>query len=207
MAVIKSGATSDQWTIDATSKAGRVTLYDATGRAIANHTKQTFGVSATFTPVATPTELVYITGSATKTVYVLSMKISTTNTAAGSQHFRLFLRTTANSGGTFVGSTVVPFDSANDSATATVGHYTANPTTGTGTRINSRVVASTVLVPGNFAGVRENADVEMVPTQEVTQLAQLVTLRGVAQGLAINFNGIALESGQVHTYSIVWIEE
>lgn len=31
MAVIKSGASTDQWTIDSTSKAGRVTLYDASG--------------------------------------------------------------------------------------------------------------------------------------------------------------------------------
>jgi len=32
MAVIKSGASTDQWSIDAVSKAGRVTLYDSTGR-------------------------------------------------------------------------------------------------------------------------------------------------------------------------------
>ena len=31
MAVIKSGQSSDQWTIDAQSKAGRVTLYNADG--------------------------------------------------------------------------------------------------------------------------------------------------------------------------------
>ena len=34
MAVIKSGASVDQWTIDATSKAGRVTLYDTTNHPI-----------------------------------------------------------------------------------------------------------------------------------------------------------------------------
>src|SRR5678810_1141871 len=34
MANIPSGATSDKWTIDPTSKAGRVTLYDASGNLI-----------------------------------------------------------------------------------------------------------------------------------------------------------------------------
>lgn len=36
MAVIKSGATTDQWTIDPTSKAGRVTLYNSAGTAISS---------------------------------------------------------------------------------------------------------------------------------------------------------------------------
>jgi len=35
MAQIKSGATSDLWTIDPTSKAGRVTLYDSSGNEVA----------------------------------------------------------------------------------------------------------------------------------------------------------------------------
>lgn len=35
MAIIQSGATADQWTIDPTSKAGRVTLYDSLGNEIA----------------------------------------------------------------------------------------------------------------------------------------------------------------------------
>ena len=34
MAIVKSGASSDQWTIDPTSKAGRVTLYDAAGNSL-----------------------------------------------------------------------------------------------------------------------------------------------------------------------------
>ena len=34
MAIIQSGASADLWTIDATSKAGRATLYDAAGNAL-----------------------------------------------------------------------------------------------------------------------------------------------------------------------------
>lgn len=47
MAVIKSGATTDQLTIDPTSKAARVTLYDAGGNPI--HFVETFkGIASTF---------------------------------------------------------------------------------------------------------------------------------------------------------------
>jgi len=44
MAVIKSGASTDQWTIDPTSKAGRVTLYDSAGNEIT-----TISISGTVT--------------------------------------------------------------------------------------------------------------------------------------------------------------
>jgi hypothetical protein len=45
MATIKSGATTDQWTIDPTSKAGRVTLYDASGNLITSLTKPDASIS------------------------------------------------------------------------------------------------------------------------------------------------------------------
>jgi len=217
MAVIKSGATSDQWTIDPTSKAGRVTLYDATGREISIQSKQTFGIASSFTPPATPTDMVIIEGSATKTIRMLSMVIGTTNTAAGSQQFFLIKRSTADTTGTFVSAgTPVPFDSANAAATPNrVGHFTANPGalgTAVGTLKQVRA-ASTVVTPTSFAGVREITEVEMLPHGWPTGLSpnsvlgQLVTLRGVAQTLAINFNGAALVAGQTHFYRLMWMEE
>lgn len=82
MAIIKSGASSDQLTIDATSKAARVTLYDTAGRAV--HPAAAYGISSTFTPAATPNNLVIIEGSSTKTIVVWCMWIYTQTTAAGS---------------------------------------------------------------------------------------------------------------------------
>jgi hypothetical protein len=35
----------------------------------------------------------------------------------------------------------------------------------------------------------------------------IFSLRGVAQTLAINFNGVALVAGQTHAYQVCWIEE
>lgn len=209
MAVIKSGASSDQLTIDATSKGARVTLYDAAGRAIAFQSKATYFASNTFTPPATPTDMVTIFGSGTKTIRVISFKITTTNTAAGSQQFFLVKRSAVNTTGTFVAGTAVPADSTDAAATATVGHYTANPG-GLGTlvgTVNTKRVASPVAVPATFAGVKEDAGVEMLDQMANSLLDKPVTLSGTGQGLCLNFNGAALVAGQTHAYQIVWTEE
>lgn len=207
MAVIKSGATTDQLTIDPTSKAARVTLYDSSGRDVATE-KSTYSASGTFTPPATPTDLITIYGSASKTVRVRSFIIVTTNTAAGSQQFLLVKRSAVNTGGTFVAATAVAFDSTNAGATATIGHYTANAAslgTAVGTMHTMRV-ASPLAVPGSFGGVRENAGIDMMMARP-DQLMQEIVLSGTGQGLCINFNGAALVAGQTHAYTVVWTEE
>jgi len=211
MAVIKSGASTDQLVIDVLSKAARTTLYDSAGRELSLQGKQTFAISSAFTPAATPTDLVIIEGSATKTVRVLSCVIGTTNTAAGSQEFFLIKRSAADTTGAFVSAgTPVPLDSNNAvSSVNRVGHFTANPGAlgaAVGT-INRTRVASPVLVPGSFAGVVDIAEFELIPWFGNSLLDQPITLRGVAQTLAVNFNGAALVAGQVHTYRLVWIEE
>lgn len=208
-AIIQSGASADLWTIDATSKAGRVTLYDSTGRETSFQGKITYGCSNTFTPAATPSDLVTIAGSATKTVRVISFKLSTTNTAAGSQQYLLIKRSTADTTGTFVASTGVPLDASDTAATAVCGHYTANPGalgTAVGT-LNTLRVASPAAIPASFAGVKEDAGVEMLGWFNSSMLDRPVVLRGVAQNLVVNFAGVALVAGQTHAYNIIWTEE
>jgi hypothetical protein len=209
MAVIKSGASSDQLTVDTTSKAARVTLYTSAGKEVSPQSKATFYASGTFTPAATPTDLVTIFGSASKTVRVIAMVIGTTNTAAGSQQFFLIKRSSANSGGTPVAATLVQADSTDPAATATVQHYTANPAalgTSAGT-INTVRVASPVAVAGSFAGVMQIAEVDMLRNSLNAAFDKSVVLNGTAQGLCINFNGVALVAGQTHYYNVIWIEE
>ncbi len=210
MAVIKSGATTDLLTIDPTSKAARVTLYDATGREVSRQSKATFAMSGFFTPPATPTDMVTIFGSASKTVRIVAFRINTTNMAAGSQQFLLIKRSATNVGGTFVAGNAVPLDSNDGGATATFfGHYTANPTAlgaAVGT-INIVRAASPVAIPASFAGVREIAGQDMLNFTPNSQIDRLVTLRGTAQGLCLNFNGVALVAGQTHAYTVIWTEE
>jgi len=211
MAIIKSGASTDQLTVDVTSKAARATLYDSAGRELSTQGKQTFMIASTFTPAATPTDLVIIEGSATKTIRIVRIKIITTNTAAGSQQFFLIKRSTADTTGTFVSAgTPVPLDSTNAAATVNrAGHFTANPGalgTAVGT-MNIIRAASPVAIPATFAGIVDEAGYDLLDHYVNSQLDQLVTLRGVAQTLAINFNGAALVAGQTHAYTIVWVEE
>ncbi len=208
MATIKSGASSDVLTIDPVSKAGRVTLYDATGRELSPHSKKTYSASATFTPAATPNDLMTIFGSASRTVRVISLKFGATNTAAGSQQYFLHKKSALPTGGVHVLAAMVPLDSNNGGATATmVGHYTTDPTAGTslGT-INTVRVASPAPVPASFAGIVQSATYEMLPV-DPWGMAQPVTLRGIAEGLAVNFNDVALVAGQTHLYTVVWTEE
>jgi len=212
MAIIKSGASSDQLTVDPASKAGRVTLYDSAGRELSYQLKQTFMASGSFTPAATPTDLVTIYGSATKTVRVVSLKLTTTNTAAGSQEYFIIKRSAANTGGTFVAGTAVPLDSNNVAATATAGHYTANPS-GLGAAVGTIAtfrVASPVAKPATFAGIVQDAGYDFLAISQAGKgsfMDQAVTLRGTAQGLVVNFNGAALVAGQTHAYTLLWMEE
>ena len=99
-------------------------------------------------------------------------------------------------------------DSNDAAATATVNHYTANPTLGTtvGT-INTVRLATPVAIPASFAGVVEDAGKELLPWNNNSILDKPVTLRGTSEQLVVNFAGAALVAGQTHAFRVVWIEE
>jgi hypothetical protein len=208
MAIIKSGATSDLLTIDPISKAARATLYDATGREVSPQSKATYAAAATFTPPATPTDIISINGSATKNVRVISVYVTTTTTAAGSIQLYLAKRSANNTGGAFVPVAGVPFDSTDPAATANVGHWTTTPAVGALVG-NTNIVrlATPVAVPATFAGIVEEAGKEIMPWMSNSLLDKPITLRGVTQGLGVHFAGAALVAGQTHAYRIVWIED
>lgn len=205
MAVIKSGASSDQLTIDATSKAARNTRYDSTGREISFQGKQSFSVGIpAFTPPATPTDLFTITGSGTKTIRVISVIAGFTQTTAGVNRIYTVKRSTANSGGTSSAPTAVPHDSTNAAATATVLSYTGNPSTGS---LVGNIAINNCYSPILATGT-SGPNYQVSPTGTVTELlAQPVVLRGTGEVLAINFNGAALPTGLSVTGTITWIEE
>lgn len=206
---ILSGASSDELSIDPTSKAGRTTLYDTTGRALGFQAKATFFASGSFTPVATPNELVIIYGSASKTVRVMSMRIGTANTATGSQIYHLIKRSAIYTGGVFVTATAVPADSTDVVTATNFGHFSTDPTPGTSAgTINIIKTASPAVTPATWAGITDYAQWEMIPMADSgLGLLKPVTLIGVNQGLAINFNDVALVAGQIHHYNIVWTED
>ena len=132
MALIKSGASSDELTIDPTSKAARTTLYDAAGNPLLfpRQLLTYSSVSAAFTPAATPDDVFEIAGNASNSVKVYRMGIATTQTTSGVNAWHLAKRSAANTGGTPVGGAEVPHDAADAAAQSAVRWWTANPTVG-----------------------------------------------------------------------------
>lgn len=159
--------------------------------------KATYGASDdNLTPAATPTDVVIINGSATKTVRIRSITVSGLATTAGSMDLSLVKRTTADSGGTSSTQHWAKFDSSDGNATAVVTEYTANPTVGDGYTISTKtlnfgVAGASGTVTWDFSDKNDKA----------------LVLRGVAQGLALNFNGDTLPNGSKFSYAIEWTEE
>lgn len=154
--------------------------------------------SAPFTPGTTPQDVFTISGSATRTVQVVWMAITTVQTSAGTNAWSLVKRSTANSGGTSATVAGVPLDDAFPAATAVVRQYTANPTAGTliGSMWSGRVPSP---APATAVGDFE----KIVP---VGGRGTRTTLSGTTDVLAWNFAGAALPSGLSVQAVVCWTE-
>ena len=157
-----------------------------------------------------PTDIATITGSATKVVKVRKVHISGVATSGAQIDVFLIKRSTANTGGTAVTVTNVPYDSLNAAATATVRYYGAaaaptNPTVGTavGTISQSMLFLSPLTSSNNNPVVGGNSvDIEFKDGDK-----QPLTLRGVNEVLAINLNGITVPAGTNLEIDWEWTEE
>jgi hypothetical protein len=164
----------------------------------------TFGsycaVSSPFTPGITPTDVFAIVGSATKTIDVVRMAITTVQTTAGMNAWSIVKRSTASTGGTSAVVTAVPVNDSMPAASAVVRQATANPTLGTligsvwSGRVPSPVASSAVL--GLIEQGVDFASRGMAP----------VTLTGTTDALAWNFGGAALPAGLTVVASVWWNE-
>jgi hypothetical protein len=157
--------------------------------------------SSTFTPGVTPTDIFAITGSATANVYVLKMGISLTSTAAGTYTFYLAKRSTANATGTHAAPAIVPFDSNNPAATATVLQYTVNPGT-LGTLVGyawSGWVNSPIITTASIGQSVLEINFE-------DMFGQPLSLLSTSEVLAWNFQGAALPGGLSVNAYVVWTE-
>lgn len=133
MAVIKSGISSDNLTVDATSKAARVTLYDSLGNLVAQKRTYRSATTAVLVPAVTVNvPWLIIKGSATQTMRVQRIQISgLTLTAVAYLHINLAKYSTNATGGTSTSLTQVPLDSNSAAGTsAGINVYTAIPTAG-----------------------------------------------------------------------------
>lgn len=159
---------------------GNTILYTENGEAIYPvgpvYSASAVGIAA----VTSATDIFTITGSATKNVRIHSLVLTGTLATAAVRDVLLIKRSAANTGGTSATVTGLPLDSNAAAPTAVVRTYTANPA-GLGTAIGT-VRVRRIGVPATTAA---NIDVaEFVFTVPLT-------LRGVAQTLAVNLNGVA----------------
>lgn len=227
MAIIKSGVTTDLLTIDATSKAARVTPYSSAGveQVLATAAKQdignaslaalasgiasgaapTDGVKSTYSATvlnlvtaASATNIFTIQGSGTKTIRIIRILVSGIQTTSGNMSVILRKQSTADSGGTSTSPTAVPHDSASTAATASIFAYTANPTMG---GLVGTVISKRLTFPSAATAFDPPADVFTADLP-----GQALVLRGAAQGLAVSFNGVTLTGGSVNV-TMTWTEE
>jgi hypothetical protein len=172
--------------------------------------KQTY--SAAFiglVPAASATDVVCLSGSASKTVRITRISLSGTAGTLVTLPVTLLARTALNTGGTAASTTANPAntirgnDSANATATAVPISYTANPTL---TDSSPKYVRSAALtLPVTSAGVVSAPWVAEFPTS-ISIGTQALTLRGAAAQVCLNLNGVSVSSG-VLTGSLEWTEE
>lgn len=177
-----------------------VGAYNNTGelRVTTEGTVPTYAISAVaVTPAATPTDVVTVYGSATKTVRVKSVVVSGVATTAGSMDVSLIKRTAVNTGGTSSAPAIASFDSSDPVATSTVAQYSVNPT-----GLGAGVMLATKNLNMGVAGAGGTVIFDFATRDD-----KALILRGAAEGLAINLNGQAVPAGGKITYAVEFEED
>jgi hypothetical protein len=150
-------------------------------------------------PVATPTDVIEIQGSATKTIIVKRVKLAGAATAAGTMPAKLERRTTAGTIGSAVRTAVVAakHDSADAAPTAVVS------TIGTA---NLGAVGTTAGIVGTGRLQMTALGTGVAANDVVWDFANRddkgIYLRGILEFLCVNLNGAALPAGGVIDYEI-----
>lgn len=191
--------------ITAVDSSGNFIQAQADGKAVGvsiNGTRATYRyVAQDITPVATATDVLVLSGSASKVVRVTKVSIVGTATAASIYDHYVVKRTAANTGGTSTTPTAAVSDSTDPAQSATLRLYTANPSAlGAGVTIEAnKTYLSASTTPGAAAlpsiysfGVRND---------------KAIVLRGTSQSIAINFNGQAVPAGSSLYLAIEWTED
>lgn len=162
--------------------------------------KATYRASFTaLAPVSSATDMLTISGNATKIIRPRRIELSGVATSAAVVDAQLLIRSTADSGGTSSTPTVVALDGNDGAGSAVVTTYTANPTSlGTLTGQIGCIKLPFVASPGNPP---------LVAVDFGTRNCRPVTLRGATQYLCVNFNGETVGAGGSLDGMIEWTEE
>jgi hypothetical protein len=170
---------------------------------VAGSPKNTYSATITgLVPAATPTDIFTIIGSATKIVRLRKITVTATKNLNGFVNLIILKRSTANMGGTSTTPTIIPYDSANPSATAIVRAYTVNPTLGT---LVGNMWSERFLIQDGGNNTPYQSKFEIIFEDEVKQVA---TLNGIAQLIAVNLGATATAmAGALFDINIEFTEE
>jgi len=152
------------------------------------------------TPAATATDVLTLSGSATKIVRVRQVVISGIATSAGNIPIAIHRRTAANTGGTSTTPTPAQRDSTDDAATAVLRQYSANPT-GLGTSLGP-IDGGRLAIPTATSGALDRFVAQYSWLNEKGPV-----LRSATDFFAINLNGATLPTGLALDIGIWWTEE
>lgn len=153
-----------------------------------------------------PTDVSCITGSATKIIRLKKVRLSGTAGTAINISAYLTKHIVANTGGTAATGTALPtaypMDSTNPTVSATLQAYTANPTIAdaASTVINS----ATLFLPVTSTASGQNAVIFDWGSGGIA--LQGPTLRGIAQQVCVNLNGVTAPSSGLLNVQWVWTE-
>lgn len=182
------------------SNANTVPVTCISGCSTAGSSLATYGIGATWTLAASPTDIAVLQGSDTKTIKVRRVLMTTASGTTSNMQVDFTRRSTADTAGTSQVVTAAKMDSLDAAASAVFRTYTVNPT-GLGT---SAGLVKTVLFGVNNSTTTNNP----TPSQEYTfgELnSKPLILRGSSDFLAFN---VAIGGGGTNfRFSIEWTEE
>lgn len=151
---------------------------------------------------ATIQDACYLAGSATKTIRVNRVAVSSSATTASQFSWMVVKRSSANSGcGASTTPPPVPHDSADAAASAVFTSCSNSAAETPGASVGSVRTATVPVIGGT------NEAAALTEWRFGTENAKSIVLRGVAQNLSVTGNGNAVQAGQVMSCDFEWTEE
>lgn len=151
------------------------------------------------TPAATPTDVLTLTGSSTKTVRIKKVILSGVATSAGQFIWTLVRRAAPNTGGSSTAGAAAKHDLTDSAATATINLYTVNP--GVLGTLNATVRGGR-LFHNVVTALQDKLIFDFCTNQD-----KALILRGTSDIMAINGNGGTLPTGAALDIEIEWEED
>lgn len=159
-------------------------------------------------PAASATDVICLSGSATKTIALTRVQLSGSAGTLVSLPITMVRRAALNTGGTPASTTANPantiakHDTLDATATAVPVSYTANPTLtdGSPTYLRSQSLTLPVTSAGTSIAPIDWKFAELQSTGE-----KMILLRGLAQQICLNLNAVSVSSGVLNG-SLSWIE-